>query len=381
VYRKLYFILIITFISLVTAQNPECAGCMGLFHTHTGRLFRPGWLGAYTNMNLYYQHPKYIDPSSASGTEIKDLWLLAGNIAVTCGIIENLDVTAALRVYQDTYYLPKKSNSPDDLFLTCKAGSFTFGEKRFYAAFMASTRIATGSYHNYPYAEFASGSFEYGLSTAISYYRDPYFLDESFNFHFNIGLWNHNEKGNEIELINDEKRKYSVNSLHLQMAVAAVFPSESFEYRFELSGIRYFTIPDPWVLSAEEWAFFTPSLRYKISGAVSADFGIDIRLVSGNNQWTEDGPDNSNIFNLPKNFPLWKAQLGLWFHILPISKKKIHYIDTKNDRELEEQIKFYLILKEEKLRAKKLDSEFNSLRSERRSADEEIDEVRDELEE
>ena len=378
--RKAVFVFLIYF-SLGIAQNPGCTGGIGLLHTHSALVFDPGQLGSYTNMNFYSKHPTFIDQSTSTDTPLTNLWFIAGNSSLTCGIAKHIDFTAALRLYQDVNYSRKKKNIPDDIFLTLKFGSFSYTRNRLYTSFMFLSRIATGEFHNYPYAEYASGAFEYGLTAAISYYSDPYFLDRSISFHYNVGFWNHNEKGSEVTLINKEKRIYTVNSTHLQMALATIIPSGLFNFRFEISGILYLKRPDSWVLSAEEWSFFTPSLRLKASKIVSMDFGMDIRLNPGDRQWTHEGPDDSEIYNLPKNVPPWKIHLGINLHILPLGGKKKKHSTSFENRELEQKIEFYQVLKEEENKSKRVESEVKVLKNARRSADSEIDELRKRLEE
>ncbi len=384
---KKYIVVLMMLCLLVPvfAQNPGVTGSAGLLHTHSGNVLVPGRLQIMTNMNFFTKLGEFVGSSTLKPDDFSaaNYWLVAGNLAASYGISEHFDATVSMRLYQDTHYA-NEFNLPDDIFLQVKAGSFEFGRRRFHAAIIPAVRIGLGEVHNYPFAEYASGGFEYGFFGAISYFTDPYFLERSLSIHFNLGWWNHNEAGRTFKLPNDVEREATVNSNNMQMALAAVIPTAEFEFRFELAGILYFTQPDPFIYSAEEWAYFSPSVRYKPSKWISMDLGMDFRVSPSDRQWTTGVPDISTNLDLPKNYPPWKVHMGVNFYVdMPGTTSSAAgdmYEVNRTSPDVQKRAEFYRTLQEEQKRSEDIQDELDQLRREREKAQEEIDKLRDELE-
>jgi hypothetical protein len=296
--------------------------------------------------------------------------------------MEHLDISAAIKVYQRTYQdtvYSNQSNIPDDIFITLKGGSFKFARRHFSAAIQSTLRIPTGKSHNYPFTEYASGALEYGFMGVVSYYTDPYFPNRAFNFHYNLGFWFHNEKGKEIPITGGDTRVSTVNSSRIGMAMAFIKPIGAFDLRMELAGFLYMQIPDRFVYSAEDLAYITPSIRYKPLDWLSLDLGMDFRLSPGDRQRTGRVPDISNWIDLPTSYPPWKVQLGIHFKALPTGRKPYDsdIISLRDQRALEN---YNRIMKESE-QARKKEKDVSKLRQERKSIDEEIDEIKKEIDE
>ena len=76
-------LIILFFVPFLYAQNPGTTGSFGIFHTYQSRSFLPGRYEIYTNANFYTK---------------SEAWLWAGNVAVTAGIFENLDLALARHI-------------------------------------------------------------------------------------------------------------------------------------------------------------------------------------------------------------------------------------------------------------------------------------------
>ncbi|NOX89525.1 MAG: hypothetical protein GXO77_10895 [Calditrichaeota bacterium] len=365
-----------------------------LMYTQTGNTIEPGRLFVYNEMNFYTKVGDFVGNLKPQNFQSVNYWLVAGNMAATYGIAEHFDATLGIRVYQDTHY-SNEFNLPDDIFLTVRAGSYSFGYGFFKAGLLSSFRIPTGKKHNYPFAEYASGALEYGFLGALSFYIDPYFPDRSFSVHYNIGFWNHNEKGrtvykyeknyvdvNGVFHQKGEELKGTVNSVDLRMALAAVFPSDMFDFRLELSGILYLQKPDAFVYSAEEWAFLSPSIRYKAAEWASVDLGADFRLSPAVRQWTNPIiPDLSQTLDLPKNYPSWRIHLGVNVNLQLTSGGVSKAEDLYQKEQIKENREFFETVLKEKQKAKSVQTEIESLRKLRKEAEKEIKELKKILEE
>jgi len=365
------------------AQDPGMTASNGLIHTHTGRVIDEGMLQIKTNMNFFTKIGDVLDEGlNSADFNAANYWLVAGNASLTYGFYEHFDFTAAIRVYQDTHY-PNEYNLPDDLFLTLKAGSFQFGRKRFNTSLQTTFRIPTGEMHNYPFAEYASGALEYGFFGALSFYFDPYLPERSPNFHLNMGWWNHNESGEVLYTFpkSGEELKATRNSSYFHMALASVIPAGAFDLRFELSGALSTNKPDEFVYSSEEWAYLTPSIRYKPLDWISMDLGVDLKLSPDDErQWTSGIPDISSKLDLPKNYTQWKAHMGFNMTI-PVASKSTKNLQDVENEQFQEKVEFYKLLQEEREKSSNIEEELKMLKKERENADKEIEELKKLLDE
>ena len=375
--RKLVLLLLIFLTcTLAYSQNPGTTGSFGFFHTHEGRTLMPGRWDFGANLNFWTKLGEYIGQPPADYDAV-NYWVVAGNIAATYGIINHLDATLALRVYQDTHH--QENNKPGDLFLTIKGGSFNFERGHFAGTIWSTLRFPTGKVHNYPLAEYASGAVEYGFFGGISYYYNPYLPSQGIGLHFNLGWWNHNEKGSEVDIVDGTTRTATVNSQELKMMIAIGIPAGLFQFRMEIFGGNYTTIPDPFVYSAEDYAFLTPSIRYSPYRTLSLDLGVDIRISPDDRQRTSGVPDFSNRLDLPKNYPPWKIQLGLTYSILPAGVRE-QYGGAADNIQIRRRLNFYEKVMEEKAKAAEMEKDIEELRKVREEADLEIEKLREELE-
>ncbi len=362
--RLLLSVLItVLFLPMVYGQNPGTTGSYGLFHTYQSRSFKPGRYEVYTNVNFYSK---------------SNAWLWAGNAAITAGIFNNMDLALAWRVYQTTNY-PNGSNAPHDLFFTLKGGSFTFQKGRYVLAIMGQGRIPIGENHNYPFGEYASGSFEYGIKGGFSFYADPYLPHRSVSVHYNIGYWNHNEKGKEVPLPDDTKFTATKSAAKIDMALATIIPLSSlFDIRFELYGWLFVSLPDKPVYSAEDYAIFNPSIQYRPLNWLALDAGIDLRINPGDRDRTGGAPPIDSPMADISNYPPWKVQIGAHFNLTP-HKKQDMLIDS--DRaDVKKMVEFYDMIEQEKEKSVKTEDKVKNLSSDRKEAEKEVKSIKKTLE-
>jgi len=377
--RKLILLqIIILTCATVYSQNPGTTGSLGFFHTHEGRTLLPGRWNFWANVNYWSQQAEYLGAPSEDFPE-GNYKLIAANLAISYGIINHLDATLALRLYQETNHWETPENVPDDLFLTIKSGSFSFEQGHFAGALWATVRFPTGKVHNYPWAEYASGSTEYGFFGGISYYYNPFLTDQGVGLHFNFGWWNHNEKDREIDIIDATTTKATIQSQELKMNLAMSIPAGPLQFRVEIFGGVYTNIPDDYVYSAEDYAFVTPSVRYTPLKALSIDLGVDLRISPGDRQRTKGVPDYSNWLDLPTSYPPWKLQVGVLYSILPAGVKQ-QYGGAVDNIRIRKRLQFYEKVMTEKEKAANIEKDINKKKKAREDADEEIDKMKEELE-
>jgi len=158
--QRFILALSITLFVIVPAFSQLPNADRTLFYTQTGKTIEPGRLNMYNEMNFFTKVGDFVGNLKPQDFQAVNYWLVAGNTAFTYGIADHFDATLGIRVYQDTHY-SNEFNLPDDIFLTFRTGSFAFGDGFFNGALLTSFRIPVGEKHNYPFAEYASGAFEY----------------------------------------------------------------------------------------------------------------------------------------------------------------------------------------------------------------------------
>ena len=376
-YLKFMVVIILLASNLVYAQLENAYRT--LLHTQTGRNLQDGKLVINADMNFYTKAGKFIGSVKPIDFTEVSYWLVAGNIVASYGFMEHLDASLGLRLYQDTHR-QNVYNFPDDIFLTLRAGSFYTSRNHLVHSFMLSSRIPTAKQHNNHFVEFASGAVEYGAMYAVSILSDAYLPDRSFQAHFNIGYWNHNESGITYKFENGKEFTAQKNSSELRLAIAGVFPTRLIDYRLELSGMLYLNRPEDFIYSAEEWVFFTPSLRYKLSSAIAFDLGVDFRLSPGDREWTRpDIPKPSASVSLPTNYPEWRVQMGAVF-AFNVTEKAVSSTESYEKAKAQEKINEFEMILEEREKAKEVQKEIENLKKLRKEAEEEIKELKKILE-
>ncbi len=272
-----------------------------------------------------------------------------------------------------------KSNVPGDIFISLKTGNLTFEQGRFSGAFILGTRIPTGEVHNYPFAEYASGSFEYGLKGAISYYLDPYMPHRSTSIHFNTGWWNHNEKGKEIDLPDSTTQTATKSASKFELGLALKQPlSPLFILNFEIYGYLFTSLPDRFVYSGEDMAVFTPSLEYRPVKWLTITTGVDIRMNSAKRNRTSGVPEIDSPLKELNNYPPWKLHLNLTFYAMGSQKDRNSLIDYDN-RQIRKLTEFYDMIEGQKEQSKEVEKEVVQLRKTRETTEEDIREIKDNL--
>ena len=162
------------------------------------------------------------------------------------------------------------------------------------------------------------------------------------------------------------------------MMLGIGIPAGLFQFRMEIFGGIFTKIPDPFVYSAEDYAFITPSIRYSPYSTLSVDLGVDIRISPEERQRTSGVPDFSRGLDLPKNYPPWKVQLGLTYSILPAGVRA-QYGGAADNAEIRRRLNFYEKVMEEKEKAAAMEKDIENLRKIREDADLEIEKMKEEL--
>jgi len=371
--KKLGYIIL--FLLSVSAYGQLPNGSYSLIHTQTARTYEPGRLELKTNMNFYTKLAQYIGDPSLKPGDFKELnaWVAQGNINLTYGIVNHLDMTLATMIYQDTQIGGNKYNIPDNIKLMMKLGNFAFAKRMFMVSAIMTTQFFTGDVWNYPLAHYQSGGLEYGFATALTYFSDPYLPERALSASLNLGWWNHNDAGREIY----GKNTASVNASEFQYGLGLVYPTEKFDFMLEMNGMMYLTQPDSVVYSRDDWMYISPGMRYKALSWMSIDLGFDFRVSSGEFSSYRGVPLANKDMAV---YPSWKVQLGLNFKILPMGVSG----KTASEREREvfnKRVDYFQNIIKEREESENIQEELDKLKEERKQAEDELEELKQILQE
>ena len=372
------YLIGICFLLIANGLWAQMTNNYGIFiHTYDARTLNPGKFVFYNNLNFYSKASELSDPSIPSDDfRANNYWTVGDNFSFSYGIMKHFDASLGIRIYQDTN-VKEDNNLPDDLFLTLRGGSFSFADNHFHQAAIVGFRFATAKYHNYLWSEFSSGAaLEYGIKWAVTYYSDKYLMDKKFNLHFNLGYWNHNEKGVDLyEMSNGSQLSGSVNSGSIDLALAAVVPTTHVDFRFELNGMYYLTNPDSFVYSNSSYTYFSPSLKYKASKMFSIDFGADFRLSGDDRDIPSWMRHPAKHLNLPKMYVPWKVNFGISFAFGNL--QEVTYYENPKEQE---KAKLMNKIHYEEQKSQKKQKEIMNIRQVGDEIDKEIEDLQKKLE-
>ncbi len=331
----------------------------------------PGYLtlGAHTRFN-----GKVAEITRNGATLATTYWVVQGGFSLNYGISRHFEASLAPTLYQDTNRGGKGFNLPDDLFLRLKIGSFgARGSAMSYGVELAG-RVPTGKTHNIPFEAYAADNFSFGVTALASFAHDPLYPEDGLSAHFNLGYWNHNDVGEKLNNLPLAKDTALVTQMTQEFiyGAAIIFPSEKFNFRFEVMGSGYLNAPPPSAYSREPVTYLSPGVSYKAYRWMTLDFNSDIRL-SGEN----DKTDYKGLVAIPglPNYPSWRATLGMKLTLLPTSlysssERELLMRKAESRRELFEQI-----IKEQR-ETEAAESELERIKDERRKAERELDRLR-----
>ena len=368
--KRLTILILLLFLTSAALAQTQATGSWSLLHTQTARTFEQGRLEIYTGLNFYTKLGDFLG-SAPDDFAAVNYWVVGSDIVTTYGIIDHLDVSLGLRLYQDTNI--SDAHLPDDLFLTITTGSFTLGTRHLFGSAMLNFRFPIAEQPNYALAEYSSGSVEFGAMGALSYYVDPYLLTRNFSAHLNLGWYTHNDAG---KIVDKHDRKPGLNASKLQYGLGLVYPVGMVDLMLEVNGISWIEQADTMVYGREEFTYVTPAIRYKPYRWMYADLGVDVRISE---DVEETKPPWASSLDLP-NYPDWKAWLAINFTLLPLSPTEQTPEELERDR-FNKRVDFFQNIIEERERIENVQEELDQLKREREEAEKELEELKQILEE
>ena len=352
-------------------------GSKNLLHVQSASTLKQGTLDFRTNMRFFTKVGDYLGSNKPANFSAVNYWMVQGDALLTYGALEHFDMTFMNRVYVDNHK-PSEYNSPEDIFIDLKFGSFPLSNNKFQYGLLVKTRIPTGKDYNYPFTTYTAGGFEYGFMGLFSFFNDAYLHDRSFSLHFNLGYYGHNDAGKELYKNKTTGVTYKAdgNASALQYGLGFSYPTELFELHLELWGHNFINSPDTMAYSRESYAYITPSIRFKPRPWFSFDLGLDLRVSKDENTSSSILPDASQTLDLP-NYPGWRVYLGANFRLMPITRSS----RPGESSSVRTKVDYFENLLRERERTRSIEDELRRLKREREQAEKELEELRQMLEE
>ena len=358
-------------------------GSKSLLHVQKASTLKPGRLELRSDMRFFSKVGDYLGQNKPADFTAVNYWLVQGNALLSFGVMNNFDITLMTRVYQDTH---KKNeyNSPDDIFLDIKGGSFGFMNDRIQVGGILSFRFPTGEVHNYPFEPYTAGALEFGLTGLFSYYKDPFLPDRDISIHANLGWYNHNDAGKILyqqtnpqgEVIREFRA--GNNATALRFGLGFSYPTEMFDINLELWGNNFISKPDSMAYSRENYVYVTPSVRFKPRWWLNFDLALDVRVSPDKDESSFALPGPVRNLTLP-NYPSWRMTLGMGFVLNQGAERARRAVG--GGATIREKVDFFEKLLKEKEKARSIEEELKRLRREREQAEKELEELRQLLEE
>ncbi len=354
-------------------------GGYGLIYVQSARVLPKGHLEMYSGTRFFGKIAQF-----GSAGNAYTLWNVQERTSFTLGINPNLEIYLSPILYQDTNnesgnVLDGQGNSPDDIFLGFKVGSFGALESPYLFGGRVYARIPTASVHNIIYEPYSAGTLEVGVTLLASYYSNVRFPDAGWSLHANLGYLNHNDVGAELTDNPNDPKPITMSS-EILFGAGLLYPAGTFDFSAELNARSFLARPPETAYSREFVSYLTAGVYYKPYRWLTFKMGIDLRILSGedisNYQNTSLDPPPAADF---PNYPAWRGILGVRLGILPFSQYSATEKSALERRADEQQRTLDKILSGEQ-DEKKADSELSRLRSERVKIEDELKRLRQLLE-
>ena len=359
----------------------DSGGSISLLRMQTASTLQPRRLDLRTNTRFFTKLGDYLGSNKPANFSAVNFWSVQGNALLTYGISENFDATFAVRVYQDTH---KKNeyNAPSDISIDLKGGGFQLGNNKLQAGGIFGLILPTGEKHNYPFEEYAPDAVQFRLTGLLSYYNDPFLPDRDYSFHLNLGWHYYNDAGKALfdstDLGNGRQILAGNNASAIKYGVGFSYPTELFDLNLEFWGSAFTTKPDSFAFSRENYAYLTPSLRFKPRWWMNFDLGLDIRVSNDVDESLPPATFKAGNLDLP-NYASWRMTMGL---SLVLNGGEYRYKSGGNStEEVRSRVNFYDRLLKEREKARSIEEELRRLKREREQAERELEELRQLLEE
>ncbi len=353
-------------------------GGRGLPYVRAAWVNEPGYLTMYSHTRFFGKVGKI--QAGQGITSAVTYWDVQGTLYFTYGISRHIEAAFSPIMYQDTNKGKSGYNIPDDIFLSVKFGSFGSQGSSVSYGFAANTRIPTAKYHNLVFEPYSAGTWEWGFTGLLSYTLDPLYPEDAFNFHVNINYNNHNDVGKKLSLAPDDVDTIRVidPTQTLSYGLGLRYPTDKFDYWFQLFGTKFLRKPPVTAYSREDFAYVSPGVTYKPYRWLAFDASVDLRISPDKDETLHAFRGVGKIPDMP-NYASWRVNIGMHVILLPTRVYKVSERDILMQKAEERRKLFEKVIKEQR-EAESAEKELERIKEERRKAERELERLRNILE-
>jgi len=361
--------LILAAIISLAAFGPEGAhgqgftliGGRGLPHLNTAWTLAPGQYTLHVFGSSFYKAVVIGGKPPTSDT----YWDVQSAMALHYASSKHLEWSAAPVLYQDSHR-DKGYNVPDDIFVRLKLGAYGHKVSPLKFGAVVSTRLPVAKDHNVIFEPYSGGGVELGLTGIMSFSPDLLIPENAFNFHLNFGFWHHNDVGKLLTGVSADTTAVLDPTREFLWGAGVAFPSNQFDFTFELYGRLFLVRPPETAYSREDAIYFSPSITYRPRYWAALNVGFDFRL-SGNDELTKYINGLKLVHQDLPSYPDWRVNFGARFNLnqTPPPDNKPLFISS-NGRLVPRQKSLEKQLTLEKQKTESAEDELEKIRSDRK---------------
>lgn len=347
-------------------------GGLGLRYVQSAWNLERGVFTLSTNTRIFGKTATF------EGASPLTIWNISGRISLNYGIGKHVEVSATPIIYQDTNLAGEKVNSPDDIIMTAKFGSFNSPNSSFSYGATLSTRIPTGDKRNVPFEPYSSSRVGWGLTGLMSYSLDPLYPESAANVHFNLGYWNHNDVGTELISGGNVSTQPQSMTQELLYGVGVRMPKEVFDFSLELYGNAFLQRPPAAAYSRENYLYISPGAYYKPLRWMTLNLGLDLRVSKEGDKTAYAGNSSGPRRTIPgsqPNYPAWRLNMGTSFSLQPSGSYQAKERDLLMQKAESRRQLFEQIVREQR-ETESAEAELERIRAERIRAEKELERLR-----
>ena len=364
------FRLVLTFtvlgvlIAVMPAGSTQFSGGKGLTIVQFPTLLPPGAL----NVKIH---------SRAFATSLPEFTLSNGTGAISFnfGFSKHVELGITQILYQDLNISATDPNTleqiPDDTYLRVKVGNypFTVGNAYFKFGILNQLRYRTGLTDNIYLEPYVGNGIAWEIDLLFSYFTNPLYEELAPAVHFNLGYQNHNDAGYDSSPMKAAQE--------FVYGLAYTYPTRIFNFYLENSGAFFTNYPEEWAYSRENCIWITPGVKYKMFYGLSITLAADVLLYEEEDNTVPEIPDD-----LP-NYPSWRLN-----GVIDYSPSTVFYRqptfsqvdDPKSMRKLlRERKSLFEWVVDEQEGLEYIDLELEKIKAERKKAEEDLEKLKQEL--
>jgi len=267
---------------------------------------------------------------------------------------------------------------PDDSYLRIKVGGYplTLGDAYFKLGWLNQLRYRTGIVSNIYLEPYSGNGIEWESDLLLSYYTNPLYEEYGPTFHANLGYVNYND--GEIGT------SYFKSAQSFVYGLAFVYPLKRFDLGLETSGNLFVRAPEAFAYSRESCQWITPSFRWKMFYGMSTMLSLDLLLWEGEDKTDYSLPDVQALPLGGPNYPSWRLNGAISISPSTAFFKQPTFsavMDPQTARQmLANRRSLFEWVVDDQQGLEYLDVELEKIKAERKKAEQQLEELKSELE-